>query len=356
MQPTLYTTSKSELIRFSTGTALEPWQDALHDAVLSREKQLVHGSLPTWQAGLDALPELPIVRVDLEHEAGVAALTEQDVLADEQQRATNESEEPHTYTLSDAASQLEPALKQLMPWRKGPFRIAHVHIDTEWRSDWKWNRLSPHISPLKNRTVLDVGCGNGYHLWRMRAQGAKTVFGIDPSMLFNMQFEAVQRYIQDDNVFTLPLTMDTLPQGMQLFDTVFSMGVLYHRKDPHAHLRELGGALRPGGELVLETLVCLGEEPTALDIEDRYARMRNVWQLPSVPLLAKWLTDAGFESVRCVSVDITSRLEQRQTEWMPYESLTESLNQEDMSLTVEGLPRPRRVVMIAGLADPSNQP
>jgi len=195
--------------------------------------------------------------------------------------------------------------------------------------------------------VLDVGCGNGYHMWRMRSAGAKTVVGIDPGQLFSMQFRAVQRYINDPHIHLLPLTLETLPKSMRLFDSVFSMGVLYHRKNPHAHLQELLQAMRPGAELVLETLVSLGEDETTLNLDGRYARMRNIWQLPSVPMLARWMRESGFINIRFVSIDITSRLEQRTTDWMPYESLVESLDANELAQTVEGLPRPRRAIMLA---------
>lgn len=337
-------------------STLANWTDALINAVHARGNELHHGRMPKWQAALDALPALPVTKIDLDHELGVSVLTNVEVAQDalRKQDSSNVSQNEDKVKQksvpvdeSEDAQALELALKELMPWRKGPFRIAHVTIDTEWRSDWKWNRVYPHISPLQDRTVLDVGCGSGYHMWRMRAQGAKTVLGIDPLLLFPMQFQAVQHYVNDPNVCMLPLTMETLPANMQLFDTVFSMGVLYHRRDPHAHLNELMQTMRAGGELVLETLVSLGEEATALDIDGRYARMRNIWTLPSVPLLAQWIKEAGFTNIRCVSVDITSRLEQRTTEWMPHESLIESLDPDNLSLTVEGHPRPRRAVMIA---------
>lgn len=357
---TRFTLDETNLRESLNGTPIAPWTDALIDAVNSREEKLHQGLLPRWQAALDALPDIAIERTDLDHESGVAALTAEDIAAadalaslnaaETQANAdgnTNHHENTAAYKISEAAHALEPALKELMPWRKGPYQLAHVKIDTEWRSDWKWNRVQPHITPLQNRTVLDVGCGNGYHLWRMRSMGASTVLGIDPGLLFMMQFQAVQRYINDSAVSILPLTMETLPPNMRCFDTVFSMGVLYHRKDPIAHLAELMQSLNPGGELVLETLVALGEDESELPIDDRYARMKNIWTLPSVPLLARWMHEAGFTNIRCVSVDITSRLEQRTTQWMPYESLIESLDPENLSLTVEGLPRPRRAVMIA---------
>ncbi len=341
-------------------TPISEWADALIDAANQRMSGRHHGDLPRWRAALGSLPELPVSRIELDHEAGVAVLTDADIAADkaaadDDQSSTDAAAHSATQSieselLNDTAHaypELVSALQGLKPWRKGPYRIADVTINTEWRSDWKWNRVYPHITPLQNRTVLDVGCGNGYHMWRMRAQGASSVLGIDPGVLFMLQFQALQHYINDKAVSILPLTMETLPTNMHSFDTVFSMGVLYHRKEPRAHLAELRQAMVPGGELVLETLVALGEDESELNIEERYARMRNIWSLPSVPLLAKWMKDAGFKNIRCVSVDITSQLEQRTTDWMPYESLAESLDPENKALTVEGLPRPRRAVMIA---------
>ena len=345
-----FTLNETALRNAWADSPISEWADALIDAAQLRMNGRHHGDLPRWKAALSALPELPVSRIDLDHEAGVAVLTDADIAAD-LAAADAHSEQSRSTELSDdslhAYPELVSALQGLKPWRKGPYRIADVTINTEWRSDWKWNRVYPHITPLQNRTVLDVGCGNGYHMWRMRAQGASNVLGIDPGILFMLQFQALQHYINDTTVSILPLTMETLPTNMHSFDTVFSMGVLYHRKDPHAHLTELRQALVPGGELVLETLVALGEDESELNIEERYARMRNIWSLPSVPLLAKWMADAGFNNIRCVSVDITSQLEQRTTEWMPYESLAESLDPENKALTVEGLPRPRRAVMIA---------
>jgi len=361
-----YKPDESDLRKRLQATPLENWVTPLVEAVHARADSLSHGLLTQWQQAIESLPDLPIEKIALDHPSGVAILTQQDILDDDRSptlephavQGSDEPDdaglppalkltEPNSYSLSCEAEKLEPALRVLQPWRKGPYRIGHVHIDTEWRSDWKWNRIAPHISSLNNRCVLDVGCGSGYHMWRMRSAGASTVLGIDPSVLFQMQFKALQHYINDPAVCMLPLTMETLPKPMHAFDTVFSMGVLYHRKDPHAHLMELRDALSPQGEIVLETLIAPGVDEKELIIDGRYARMRNVWTLPTVALLAKWLRDVGFEHIRCVSVDITSQLEQRTTSWMPFESLTESLDPENRALTVEGHPRPRRVVLIA---------
>jgi tRNA (mo5U34)-methyltransferase len=238
-------------------------------------------------------------------------------------------------------------LLSLAPWRKGPFEIGAVAIDSEWQSDLKWDRLKDSIAPLDGRNVLDVGCGNGYYALQMYAAGAHSVIGIDPTILYVMQFRAVSCFIASERVFVLPLRLHELPERAHAFDTTFSMGVLYHQRSPLDHLRQLRSTLRPGGQLVLETLFLPGEESFARTPVDRYARMRNVWLLPSVAELETWLQRSGFSDVQIIDETVTTTNEQRSTEWMTFESLAEALDPADPSRTVEGWPAPRRVVAIA---------
>lgn len=257
-----------------------------------------------------------------------------------------------TAQLSSPLSEGEKAgmtyhLKQLMPWRKGPYNLYDIFIDTEWRSDWKWDRLLPHISPLKNKYVLDVGCGSGYHMWRMLGEGANTVVGIDPTELFFCQFNAVKKLIGKDlPAFMLPLGIEALPE-LNAFDTVFSMGVLYHRRSPLDHLIQLKNQLVSGGELVLETLIVEGDEQHVLLPEDRYAQMGNVYFIPSTKALISWLKKCGFINIRLVDSNITSIEEQRATDWMQGESLVNYLDPIDRTKTIEGYPAPLRAVIIA---------
>ncbi len=303
------------------------WSELLIRQLIRRFDDTPHGDLPRWLSALESLPPVPDAQENLD--AGAVTLTAATPL-----------------TETDQAN-LEQGLRGLMPWRKGPFEFFGTYIDTEWRSDWKWDRVAPHLSDLNGRTILDVGCGSGYHCWRMAGAGAKRVIGIDPGLLFLFQFLAVKGYLGNVPVDLLPVRMEELPDKLELFDTTFSMGVLYHRRSPLDHLLELKGTLRRGGELVLETLVVDGPEGHTLMPEDRYGQMRNVWFLPSCATLLRWLDRTGFRNARVVDVSDTSTEEQRTTDWMRFNSLTDFLDPEDPSKTIEGYPGPKRATIIA---------
>ncbi|MDT9587315.1 MAG: tRNA 5-methoxyuridine(34)/uridine 5-oxyacetic acid(34) synthase CmoB [Candidatus Arsenophonus melophagi] len=238
-------------------------------------------------------------------------------------------------------------LKNLMPWRKGPFSIYDINIDCEWQSDWKWKHILPYITPLKNKLVLDVGCGNGYHMWRIVGEGAKMAIGIDPSELFLCQFAAVRKLMgNNQQVHLLPLSIEQLP-SLTAFDTVFSMGVLYHRRSPLDHLSQLKHQLISGGELILESLVIDGDENQCLIPNGRYAKMCNVYFIPSAKMLKIWLQRCGFYDVRIVDQTATTLQEQRQTAWMETESLANFLDPNNIHLTIEGYPAPLRAFLVA---------
>lgn len=242
---------------------------------------------------------------------------------------------------------IEQTLRELIPWRKGPYDLFGFHLNTEWRSDWKWDRVAPHLDDLAGRHILDVGCGNGYHCWRMHGAGARRVIGIDPSPRFVMQFYSLKHFVGDRPVDVLPIGIEQLPAKLGCFDTTFSMGVLYHRRSPMDHLRELRETLRSGGQLVLETLVIEGELGEVLVPEGRYAKMNNVWFLPAPDTLISWLRKCGFKNPRMVEMNTTSLEEQRTTDWMHYHSLKEFLDPEDKTKTAEGHPAPIRATFVA---------
>lgn len=318
-----------KLVHDLARAGFEDWATHLTPLLDAKLSPGAHGDYTKWAATIDSLPAIPGVNVVLDADIVGGACVE----------LTN-----------DQCEHLRTTLLNLSPWRKGPFNLCGVAIDSEWRSDLKWRRLANHIAPLAGRNVLDVGCGNGYYALRMRGEGASFVMGIDPTLLFVFQFIAIARLLSVENVHVLPLRLHELPPPPRGFDSAFSMGVLYHQREPLEHLAQLRGTLRPGGELILETLVWPGDEHVVHVPERRYARMRNVWHLPTVAALNDWLTRSGFVNTRVVDVTLTSINEQRSTDWMTFESLADALDPNNSALTVEGLPAPTRAVLVCNKA------
>ena len=307
------------------GIGLCDWADALTDSIRACCHESAHGNLRMWRAALDGLPDVKKSKPSLDSVAVGA---------------------PDIVFTASELDRARDALLSLAPWRKGPFQIGPIHIDAEWQSQLKWDRVAPAVSPLTDRLVLDVGCGNGYYALRMLGCGARAVVGVDPTLLYAAQFDAVRHFIEPIDAIVLPLRLHDLPTGSDPFDTVFSMGVLYHQRAPIDHLRQLRALLRAGGELVIETLVLPGSDPRSQTPPDRYARMRNVWHLPTTAELLVWLARAGLVDPVIVDVTATTTSEQRATDWMSFESLADALDPKDSTRTVEGWPAPLRAVVI----------
>jgi tRNA (mo5U34)-methyltransferase len=292
--------------------------------ISNQSYQVNNGNIPKWSEAIDIIDSLP---------KGKASL-KQSYININQDSIDSES--------------LLKALYKLVPWRKGPFMINELTLESEWDGDMKWQRITKHIKPLTNKRVLDVGAGNGYFTLRMAMEGAKRALGIEPFLLFNYQFRAIKSMIESPlNSLLLPVKLEEMPK-MDIFDTVFSMGVLYHQKDHMVHLSQLREMMAPEAELVLETLVVEDPEDYILVPKGRYAHMRNVYSIPSIKTLKSWLKNANFKNIRVVNVSKTTILEQRKTPWIGKNaaSLEDFLDPLDDSLTIEGYPAPTRAIVI----------
>jgi tRNA (mo5U34)-methyltransferase len=283
-----------------------------------------NGNIPKWTIALDELKAMPKAEIELN--------------------------EPYIRIDQNSADPivLERAFKRLLPWRKGPFIFNNLKVESEWQGDLKWKRLQKHITQLKNRRVLDVGAGNGYFTLRLAIDGAKKALGIEPFLLFNYQYAAIKSLANNaTNTMLLPIRLEEMPK-LAIFDSVFSMGVLYHQRDHMLHLSQLKEMMAPNAELILETLVVDGPNGHFLIPEGRYAQMRNVHCLPSIGTLKSWLAQAKFKNIQVIDISKTTPEEQRKSEWIGDNaaSLEDFLDPSDPSLTKEGYPAPTRAIII----------
>jgi tRNA (mo5U34)-methyltransferase len=231
--------------------------------------------------------------------------------------------------------------KLLMPWRKGPFQIGELFIDTEWKSFVKYNLLRGHFD-LKDKRVADIGCNNGYYMFRMQEDKPKSLVGFDPSPVYKTQFDFINHFVKSEIVYEL-LGVEHLEFYEEKFDTIFCLGVLYHRSDPVAMLKSLYRGLDKKGEVILDTFYIDGEDEMALCPESSYSKIPNIYFVPTIKALKHWCRRAGFTAFEVLETSVTDAGEQRKTEWIEGQSLEDFLDPEDSTKTVEGYPAPQRV-------------
>ncbi len=245
---------------------------------------------------------------------------------------------------------IEDNIKALTPWRKGPYQMGPYFLDAEWQCQLKWNRIRPLLPNLSAASVLDLGSGNGYYLFEAEKLGADSLIGLDPSALYFSQFQAVQAFYKKDSIQVLPMGWEDLGLFKGWADVLFCFGVLYHHPKPKDILRQLKDCLKPGGCLLLETLVLDEEGSHCLIPEKRYAKMKNVFHLPTTHCLIDWIEEAGFKVEAYSEALPTSIEEQRVTELTFRQSLVDFLDPEDKSKTVEGHPAPTRQIFRVSLS------
>jgi len=243
------------------------------------------------------------------------------------------------------ALEIEKTARLMMPWRKGPFVINDLFIDSEWQSQIKYNLLEPHFN-LKDKIVGDIGCNNGYYLFRMLSHQPKKLIGFDPSAIYYSQFMFINHYIQSDIKYEL-LGVEHIEFYEHKFDVLFCLGVLYHRSDPIMMLKSLFRGLNKGGELILDTFMIDGEEELCLCPKDRYSKIPNIYFIPTIPSLINWCKRAGFSEVEVLATMKTEHKEQRKTSWVQSQSLEDFLDPKDENKTIEGYPAPKRVYIKA---------
>lgn len=253
----------------------------------------------------------------------------------------------HSDLTDTQTKRLEQAIEALAPWRKGPFKLFGREIDAEWKSNLKWDRVAPALGELRGRKILDVGCGNGYYMFRAANGQPKCVLGLDPSIQFYYSFEMMQRFLRLEHLQYDRLGVEHLHVFDQTFDIALCMGILYHHRSPIEILRDLKKTLRVGGFAIIESQTIPGNGTMALFPEDRYAKARNVFFVPTKDCMVNWIKRSGFKNVEVISHTKVTPEEQRATKDMTWESLPDFLDPSDSDLTIEGYPAPYRTAIRA---------
>lgn len=238
-------------------------------------------------------------------------------------------------------------LKTFMPWRKGPFNLFGIDINAEWRSDLKWSRILPHLFPLRGKRIADIGCNNGYYLFRIAHFEPLMAIGFDPTARYWYTFQFLQRYAKVPSLHFELLGVEHIALFEDFFHTVFCLGILYHHQDPLKILKDIKTSMVCGGQLIVESQGMEGDDSIALFPEKRYGKVPGTYFIPTVSCLMNWMKRAGFKEIECFYVHKMSSREQRKTPWMIFESFDDFIDPTDSSKTVEGYPAPIRIYIKA---------
>ena len=140
---------------------------------------------------------------------------------------------------------LENELFKLNPWRKGPFNIFGLEIDSEWRSEKKWERIKNYLPNNKGMRIGDLGCSNGYYAYKLLGLSPELIIGMDKTALFIIQFLSTKFYTkQIQELLILPCSAEEFSQENFDFDLILSMGILYHVKNPESHINTLNKLIK----------------------------------------------------------------------------------------------------------------
>ncbi|EJI3229244.1 tRNA 5-methoxyuridine(34)/uridine 5-oxyacetic acid(34) synthase CmoB [Campylobacter jejuni] len=251
-------------------------------------------------------------------------------------------------TNSQAKDEILAIAKELKPWRKGPFKIDDLFIDTEWQSFIKFNILKPFMNEISQKCVADIGCNNGYYMFKMLEFNPAKLIGFDPSIKYRLQFELINALAKTPIEYEL-LGVEDLPRYGLKFDVIFCLGVIYHRSDPIKMLKDLKAGLNKNGVVFLDTMYIEDEREIALVPNKTYSKIPNIYFVPSISALKNWCERAGFKEFEVLATKKTDENEQRKTEWIDSFSLENFLDPKDKNLTIEGYEAPKRVYVRIGI-------
>ncbi|KAI7257132.1 hypothetical protein KC345_g10852 [Hortaea werneckii] len=103
------------------------------------------------------------------------------------------------------------------------------------------------LPDLKGHSVLDLGCGFGWHCRYAREQGADSVVGID---LSENMLERARAMTSDPKIEYLQLAIEDAAFGEDEFDTVISSLAIHYVEDYVSICRQVYHCLKPGGAFV----------------------------------------------------------------------------------------------------------
>lgn len=111
----------------------------------------------------------------------------------------------------------------------------------------EWLTLKKMLPDFAGKTVLDLGCGYGWHCIYAAEQGAAEVVGVDIS---ERMLAVAGAKTKQQNVRYIRTAMEEAEFPAGSFDIVLSSLAVHYIEDLHALFRRVNGFLKEGGAFV----------------------------------------------------------------------------------------------------------
>ena len=114
-------------------------------------------------------------------------------------------------------------------------------LDSVFRKDMyeRYVFTIKHCEPIKDRTFLDVGCGNGLYSLELARKGARRVLGIDIAEVMVGLCKEASRKENLDGVCEFQQTDLLEFKGSEKFDVSFGIGLFDYISDPLPVLKKM---------------------------------------------------------------------------------------------------------------------
>lgn len=241
-------------------------------------------------------------------------------------------------------------IEELIPWRKGYYDLFSTRINSEWDSLIKWNYISQIIEQIiggiKDKVVCDLGCNNGYFMFKLLSSSPALIVGLDPVFRYYLQYFLLTTFLRPSlsSLAFLLMGYKSLDYFESSFDLVLCLGILYHHPQPIEILKLIKQSLKPQGKIIIDSQGIDREDSFSLIPEKTYTGKKGFWFLPSPQALINWVKRAGFTKVEIIKKTTIQKEEQQKTIHSPFDSLREGMKGKK---TIEGYPSPIRIYLVA---------
>jgi len=194
-----------------------------------------------------------------------------------------------------------------------PYNIKtrSYHINSPGYNLNKWPRLKNILDSIniENKSIVDVGCGDGFYIIECLKEGAKYCLGIDLDPLRINRCNFVKKVYDLKNIDFKNLSLYDLEENK--FDIVMGLGLLHRVPDLDACIKKLSNL---GDKVLVEfkSLDSTNNEKLFAGGKSKSNSLNGLWYVPTKSYVISKFFNLGFKN-HTIFEDKTSKLNFKRT-------------------------------------------